>query len=243
MGKYLVSLMLLFPLAVFSQSSTDKLARAFPITDYIVDLNDSFKLVQVYVDQSGLIIDKQVGLLKSAYEPGITRPDEIGVGRCQLIKENYYYFAINVKASGAQPKPGDLLYVTVPKPTVFLERLVRIAALSITLTDVYGKPVYDLATIFNSWTESNERAAMDSMIRDVKFTADYFLKNDPSMNVKIKTGLDQGKLIFDVMKAGTVKELSTFLDYIRGHPQLYAGKEWKISEIFATWLREGSPRP
>ncbi len=235
--------MLFFPLIVFAQSSTDKLARAFSITDYIVDLNDSFKLVQVHVEQKGLINEKQVGLLKSAYETGVTRPDEIGVGRCQLIKENYYYFAINVKASGAIPKPGDLLYVTVPKPTVFLERLVRIAAHSITLTDVYGKPLYDLTTIFNSWTESNERAAMDSMIRDVKFTADYFLKNDPSMNVKIKAGVDQGKLIFDVMKAGTAKELITFLDYMRSHPRIYAGKDWKISEIFATWLTEGSPRP
>jgi hypothetical protein len=38
-----------------------------------------------------------------------------------------------------------------------------------------------------------------------------------------------------------VSYIVDFFDYIISRPRLYAGKNWKISEIFATWLTEGAP--
>lgn len=243
MHRYLTSLLVFFPLILFAQTSNDNLVRGFPITDYMVDLNDSTKIVQVHLEQSGVIMLKQVGVLKSAYVVGEKKPEVIGTGRCNLIKGNYYYYTINFKESGVIPKKGDLLYILAAKPSVFVDRLVNLAAHSITLVDLYDKPFYDLSTIFNLWTKNNEKTTIDSMLRDIHFTADYFLKNEPSINTKIKSGANKGELILNVMKESTLKDLNAFLDYMKNHSRIYAGNDWKISEIFATWLSEGSPMP
>ena len=79
------------------------------------------------------------------------------------------------------------------------------------------------------------------MIIDIKFTGNYFINNDPSMNVFINGGDYKGKKVLDVMTQCGPADIENFIDYMIARPRLYAGKEWKISEIFATWLSEGAP--
>jgi hypothetical protein len=239
----LVSLLILFPMLVVAQPSTEKIVRAFPITDYMVDLNDSIKIVQVFFEQTGVIREKEMGVVATIFNPESERPDIIGSGRCNMIKGDYYYFTINFKGSGSVPVAGDLLYTSVAKPAAFTDVLSKIASHYITLKDVYDSPFYDRFEIFNSWSAANEKAALDSMIADIIYTADYFLKNDPSLNVNIKSGANADKPVLNIMKTNAKKELEVFLNYMIAHPGIYAGKDWKISEIFATWVTEGSPKP
>ena len=34
--------------------------------------------------------------------------------------------------------------------------------------------------------------------------------------------------------------ITDFINYIIARPRLHAGKKWKTSEIFATWVSEGA---
>ena len=61
------------------------------------------------------------------------------------------------------------------------------------------------------------------------------------MNVKIKGGKYDGKLVLNTMMICGKGDVTDFLEYMIARPRLYAGHEWKISEIFATWLSEGTP--
>jgi hypothetical protein len=52
------------------------------------------------------------------------------------------------------------------------------------------------------------------------------------------TGQYKGKKTLSVMADFQPLYIIDFLDYIIARPRLYAGKKWKISEIFATWVSE-----
>lgn len=104
--KKLLFIACLFTTIIAYAQETEQQARAFPITDYMVDLNDSIKLVQLQLPDGISIPEKKVGLLKGMYRDKRSDTITIGAGRCQLIKGDYYYFAINYKKSGTPPGPA-----------------------------------------------------------------------------------------------------------------------------------------
>jgi hypothetical protein len=238
--NFLLPLLLFISVAASSQRNIT--IRAFPITDYVVDLNDSLKIVQVHLEDTTIIKEKAFGVLYGAYSQQSHRDTiMIGGGRCNLIKSVYYYFPINISRSKVTPKENDLLYVSVPSIPASNSRLLVIASHYIELQDVYETPVYDRYGIFNRWSLISEAKALDSMVTDIKFTGDYFLKNSPSMNEKVKSGKYKDRQVLNVMMSCTTDDLKDFLDYIIARPRKYAGGTWKISEIFATWITAGAP--
>lgn len=242
MQKFILpAFVMLLSTACFSQTDTTRLLRAFPVTDYMVDINDSTKLVQLELPEGILLKEKQLGVLYGVYSKAKEEAEEKGYGRCQLIKGQYYYFAISNNKSLPIQK-GDLLYVTMDKPAVFPGRYPRLAAHFIRLLNVTDEPFYDRYLIFNKWTAEDESSLTDSLVKDIQFTGDYFLQNDPSMNQSIGSGGYAGKKVLEVMSRCKKEDVEDFLDYVLTRPRLYAGKEWKVSEIFATWLTNGAPK-
>ncbi|MFI5131223.1 MAG: hypothetical protein ACHQFX_14570 [Chitinophagales bacterium] len=241
MNKLFFLICLLLSLRSFGQKDTTKWLRAFPITDYMVDASDSVKIVQIRLPYGVKFSEKQFGLLKGMYRDKHADTIAIGAGRCNLIKGDYYYFTINHKASGRQPREGDLLYTFMEKTAVYRASIVRLASYYIGLQNVYEKPLYNRYEVFSDWQRKDEEALIDSMVADIHFTGDYFLSNNPSMNVKIKSGKYEGKMVLNTMITCGKQDVKDFLEYITARPNLYAGHEWKISEIFATWLSEGTP--
>ncbi|MEZ0374509.1 MAG: hypothetical protein ACAI44_35805 [Candidatus Sericytochromatia bacterium] len=55
------------------------------------------------------------------------------------------------------------------------------------------------------------------------------------------TGIYAGKRIYDIMSNVTKEDVAIFLGYVKAYPGKYIGKEWKISETFATWLINNAP--
>lgn len=226
-----------------AQTGTNTWLRAFPITDYIVSLNDSVKVVQLEMPEGITIADKQLGLLYGTYNGSRDEAVEKGYGRCYLIKSNYYYFAMGNNKSGLPLKGGDLLYTNMPQGSIYYGRIPKLAGHFIRLLNVYDTAFYDRYLVFSRWTETDEKNMTDSLVADIRFTGSYFLENNPSMNQDIQSGTYAGRKVLQVMTTCTAADLSDFLDYIIARPRLYAGKEWKIAEIFATWLVSGAPRP
>lgn len=223
------------------QPDTTRFLRAFPITDYIVELNDSVKLVQVQLPDELSFSEKQLGLVRGVYNESHSDTVQKGYGRCQLIKGNYFYFAISQNKSGVPPKAGDLLYTFMEGNPVYYGRVPKLASHFIRLQNIHETAFYDRFNVFLSWTAEEEGHLLDSMVADIRFTGNYFLENEPSRDQVIPSGNFRGQHLFSVMKDCKVEYLENFIDYILVRPRLYAGKEWKLSEIFATWLVNGSP--
>lgn len=238
----LFGLLLLNITTLFAQADTvNKILRAFPITDYIVNLNDSTRLVQIEMPESLTLKDKQFGLLYGVYENTAATAIQKGYGRCQLIKGDYYYFAITNNTSGQPVTKRDLLYTFVEKTTIYQGRLPQLAAHFIRLLDVYENSLYDRYNIFMKWSMEDEKKIIDSIIADIRFTGKYFIKENPSMDILIQKGDYKGRKTLYVMAECQKADVIKFFDYVIARPRNYAGREWKVSEIFATWLSEGAP--
>ena len=241
MKKTLTFLLLINSIICLAQTDTSKVLRGFPITDYIVDLTDSSKLVQLEMPDEIKLVEKQIGLLYGVYDGNRELTVQKGYGKCQLIKGNYYYFAIGNNESSFQIKEGDLLYTFMAKTNIYDGILPKLASHFIRLQDVYEEPFYDRYLIFLKWSKDDEEKILDSIIKDIQFTGNYFIENNPSIDKTITTGKYAGKKTLTVMSECSKTDLIYFFNYIIARPRLYAGKEWKVSEIFATWLSEGAP--
>lgn len=224
-----------------AQKENEKWIRAFPVTDYMIDLNDSVKLIQVELPEDLAFKEKQLGLIRGVYVSNHADTVQKGYGRCQLIKGNYYYFAITSNNSGTVIKEGDLLYTLMEPSDIFLGQIPQLSAHFIRLQNVYDENFYDRFAVFRNWSEEDEKAILDSMIADINFTGNYFLENNPSMNQEISSGSFKGSKVLDIMRDCKSSYLEDFFNYMIIRPRLYAGKEWKLSEIFATWLVSGAP--
>ncbi|RYY52247.1 MAG: hypothetical protein EOO09_21960 [Chitinophagaceae bacterium] len=241
MKNILLGVMLLLAMASFAQPDTAKWVRAFPVTDYMVDISDSIRLVQVELPEGTSFKEKQLGLLKGIYRDAQQDTGTIGYGRCHLIKGHYYYFTINHKQSGRKPKAEDLLYTMMDSKPVYNGAITKLASHFIGLQEVGGSALYDRYQVFLAWTKTDENNVIDSIVSDINYTGSYFLQSDAAMNQQIKSGRFAGKGVLDVMMATGKDEVFKFLEYMAIKPNLYAGHEWKVAEIFATWLVSGAP--
>lgn len=215
--------------------------RSFRITDYLVSLNDSTVVVQIHPADGVLLKEKQLGMARGVFREQSSDTVAKGYGRLQLIKGDYYYFSIGHNTSKTAILPGDLLYTFVPATPNCSGSIPRLALHSIVLTDVYDQPFYDSLRIFEGWDIAQETRALDTMLKDIRFTAGYFLQNQPSMNVKVSSGPFLGEKVLEVMQKATVADLKDFIGYMIARPRIYAGRVWKLSEIFATWVVNGAP--
>lgn len=243
MRKLIILLGVILSTGVYAQTDTTKWLRGFPITDYIVVLNDSVKVVQLEMPDGCAIKDKQLGLMYGVYNTSRDETVQKGYGKCHLIKGAYYYFTIGHNNSGLELKKDDLLYTFMDKTNIYYGLIPKIASHFIRLQSVYENPFFDRYNIFLQWTEKDEQQVLDSLVADINFTGKYFMENDPSMDKLINSGDYEGKKTLAIMAGCKTADIKKFLEFIIARPRSYAGKEWKVSEIFATWLVNGAPGP
>ena len=226
----------------FSQKDSVEVLFAFRITDYQVKLNDSVTIVQINLPGAlpVSIKEKQIGILKHRYEMGTLDTSLIGWGRCHLIKGSYYYFAIH-KAGNEEPEQGDLLYTRTTMPAHYNSLLFDINRHAVNFTRIDDTQFYHSGDLF-VLDQQKERALIDSMVADIRFTGILMKKQMPEQNQMIEGGLFNAQKLFDAMQVTTRKELEEFLKYIVARPERYAGNTWKLSEIFATWMVNQTPQ-
>jgi hypothetical protein len=238
----------LFLLLVFGcnqlQAQKDSIEKivAFKITDYIKPLSDSSTVVQVFkpVSFPVSITDKQLGVLQHCYKNG-TKVDTamIGWGRCNLIKGDYYYFGIRLQKMQLASE-GDLIYIKVKVPYVYDGLLLNVINHAIQFTNVSGDNFMNSNAIFTN-TKKDEENILDSMLSDIRYTANAMFQQMPEQNQIIKEGIYKGQKLFTAMLFARRNELELFLKYVTARPKNYAGNTWKISETFATWIVGGTP--
>ncbi len=241
MHRLLLILLIFCSAKTMAQPDSTKWLRAFPITDYMVELNDSVRVVQVELPDGLVIKDRSLGMVYGTYSSSAEDVVQKGYGRCHLIKSNFFYFSIGNNKSGKELKEGDLVYTFMDKTSVHYEQIVPLAAHFIQLLNVHELPFYDRYFVFNKWDKKDEQTLIDTMVADIQFTGQYMLQNDPSLDKLITSGKYKDQKILYVMAECQPDDLRAFLDYMIARPRNYAGKKWKISELFATWLSNGAP--
>lgn len=245
MKRFLASLFLLAcSLVSFAQKDSVKALFAFPITEYIPEQNDSVAVVQVQLPDASVIdIPKnQLGVLKHHFESGKTLDTAmIGYGRCTLLKGDYRYFGIKL-TPGQTATPGDLLYMQLSIPLAYKGELFNISRHYIHLQMVDDSYIYRREDVYLFQNAGEENKILDSLVADIRYTGKVMTDQMPDQNQLMNEGLFKGKKLFAAMQQATRSDLITFLRYINARPQKYAGNSWKISEIFATWMVNGTPR-
>ena len=239
MKKYFSIAVFLFTVAQLSAQQTKTMA--FPITGYIIQAGDSVTIVQVLLPGSISIKEKTVGLLNTVYKKEGDSVFSIGSGRCQLIKNNYYYFGMRTRNLIQKPAEGDLLYTSVIANGLYEGVLFDVIKHGITLNSVYDTIMVDLQTILHIKNAAEEKKHLALLCADVKFTGTEMLKQGSVENVTAASGRFKGQKILDAMQTVTEKDMKDFLRYIFARPSKYAGRTWKISEIMATWMVAGTP--
>lgn len=233
---------ILFTVTTTAQTlDTSGWLRAFPITDYMIDANDSVKIVQVQLPDGLQLKEKAIGVLYGLYRTSKEDAVQKGYGRCQLIKGDYYYFGITRKQNTADIQAGDLIYTRLPVGSAYYGYIVKLASHYIELSTVEDSALYNRYNVFNKWTAQDENKAISRMVADISSTGKYFKENNPAADVLVKGGDRKGQSTFFIMINCTPKLLTDFLNYMLARPRNYAGKEWRIAEIFATWISEGAP--
>lgn len=110
--------------------------------------------------------------------------------------------------------------------------------LNIIFTDNMKKPLYKKKTNAASvrMGAMEEDLIMSNAILAINECAEFTLElPNPS------SGLYAGQRIYDIMANVTKEDVAIFLGFVKAFPGKYIGKEWKISETFATWLINNAP--
>lgn len=243
MQKQILGLFLCLVSSFLTAQEPSKRLIVLPITDYIVQLNDSISLVQIKLPENSKISikEKTMAVLLHKYnnDSGLDT-SIIGYGRCNLIKGLYYYFTIKPQKNQTI-KAGDLLHCSSEVTIKNNGMLADLSLLNIQFKDVYEKPFYALEDPYSFASDNEEGDYYGKMVEDIKFTANNMITQMPENNTIIKEGRYKGNRLFDKMKTITGTDLVYFFSYILARPNKYKGHEWKISEIFATWMFSGSP--
>lgn len=228
-------------LSAFSLLSQNKQVVAFPITDYIVKAKDSLTVVQIKLPSGLSIAEKAAGILKAAYLAADTVIADLGTGKCQLIKGEYYYFGMFTKNAKRKPKQGDLVYTFVELNNNYTGLLFKLASHNITITSVEENLIIDFNTAINLKDAAAEKQIIDSMVNDVIYTGRVMAEQNNNQDMDITSGKFKGKRLFATMQAITAADVTDFIKYMIARPKKYAGNTWKFSEIFATWMTSGTP--
>jgi hypothetical protein len=147
-----------------------KKVAAFPITDYMVKLNDSIQLVQLQLPENMSMAMSATGILKSVYSGKTDTVTELGMGKCHLIKGSYYYFAIRTKQAQRLPKKGDLLYAFVTLPDFYSVYLFNVVKHNIIINSVDERKLADMNMIIGFRDAAAEQSVIDSLVNDVHYT-------------------------------------------------------------------------
>ena len=162
----------------------------------------------------------------------LTRKVNERMGKSTPAPANAGTEAAPVAAEEAAPEPE-----APPAETIQKAKFTDMIELNIVFTDNMKKPLYKkqqtmaqkLGAMEEDLIFSNALLAISEC---AEFTADL-----PSP----ASGLYAGQKIYDIMSNVTKDDVGIFLGFVKAFPGKYIGKEWKVSETFATWLINNAP--
>ena len=145
-------------------------------------------------------------------------------------------------------RTGDLVLIKAKVPQVLdgggkrreRSHLWRLARLHVDLISLdRTKRFTDLRALREETPETVE-AALSAMAEDIRWTGKEF-GDSPELTRPLTAGRYRGRSVRQVMEATGRDDLNTFAQFVLSFPGKYMGREWKVSEVYATWVLNNAP--
>lgn len=139
---------------------------------------------------------------------------------------------------------GDYLTLDVNLPVNNYNSLFyELALMQISFSDASKQPLYPLRKILLRDSKVLEDSIINQSITDIKSIYDM-VKDDASyasLKTKITEGRYKGRTTLDVMGKTKKTDILSFLKFVKSYPGKYLGNNYKIAEVFATWVINFAP--
>jgi hypothetical protein len=187
------------------------------------------------------LIANQTFLLQSAWHKAGDSIVIIGEGTVNIINDTTVEMN-SIVYDGKKIQKGDMAMFLVPiekplKDTLFF----KMARLDIILKTVEDSSFYDRNKMLENSAEYGTEKLLEAMVKDIRYTGMEMKAQKNSQDMEITSGIYKGQRLFDMMQKTKTADLQKFLLYVYARPDKYKAHEWKVSEIFATWVINGTP--
>jgi hypothetical protein len=187
------------------------------------------------------LTEHQTFLLQSAWQQNGDSVVSIGAGTVNMMNDT----TVEMNATlfdGKKIHKGDMAMFLVPlqKPvndTLFF----KMARLDIILKNVEDSLFYDRNQMLENASAYGTEKLLEAMVNDIRHTGKEMKAQNNSQDMEITGGIYKGQRLFDMMQKATTQDLLKFLLYVYARPDKYKAHEWKVSEIFATWVISEAP--
>ena len=166
--------------------------------------------------------------------------DTVGTSEVLSVEKQTATARVTVTTKNANFQVGDAVEVRARVPQKSERSLLwRLACLHITFLDNYKKPIADYHTLYTDLSAENNAALMAKMITAQNEVVEFVVNTE--IDALRKTGRYTGRKASDILKQTTPQDLEDFFRFVLSYPGKYIGKDWKVSETFATWIINDAP--
>lgn len=178
------------------------------------------------------------GIFLTSDEDTVTR----GTGFIKAVYDSYLEgFMFNSKID-ITPQQGDLCILLIEANKTRKDVFYKLARNGISFKSVSGDILFEANNNLADWEEDETERLIITFSKDIQYTGKAMLDQKDQQQQIIVGGDFNGKNLFTAMQEITEPNVLDFLKYVWARPEKYAGQTWSISEVFATWMTNGTPK-
>lgn len=133
---------------------------------------------------------------------------------------------------------GDLIQLPIIIPNEPNTLAFDLFRFHINLLNSYSDKLFNCEAWVN-YDEETEKLLIQTLADEVRYYGGEMRGKMPSQI--LENGRYKDMDMFDAMVRTSADDMHSFLNFIRSYPAHYAGQDWKIAEIYATWLTHNTP--
>ena len=133
---------------------------------------------------------------------------------------------------------GDLVQMPIIIPNEPNTLAFDLFRFRINFLNSYADKLFDCEE-WETYYAETETALIQTLADEVRYYGGEMRGKMPSQ--VLQNGRYKDMDMFDAMVRTSAVDMRSFLSFIRSYPAHYAGQEWKIAEVYATWLTHDTP--
>ncbi len=184
----------------------------------------------------------QTFIIKAIFEDGQKDTSTKAVGIVESITTQYINAKIPADKFYSTFSSTAMAYFLTPKNTLRKDIFYKFARMQIGFKSVEDSVIFNPTAHLSIFTKEIEENILTAMLNDIHYTASAMIDQSDGQQQTINGGDFDGKPLFETMQIVTSADLKNFLNYVWARPEIYTGQNWKISEIFATWMVNQTPK-
>lgn len=165
------------------------------------------------------------------------RKSFVGVASIQKKKEDKLSLKVTTE-KGISLQIGDLIQLPTIVPNEPNTLAYDLFRFRINFLNSYDDKLFNCEE-WNTFRAETEMTLIQTLADEVRYYGGEMRGKMPSQ--LLQGGKYKDLDMFDAMVRTSADDMRNFLHFIRSYPAHYAGQDWKIAEIYATWLTHNMP--